>query len=196
MLHYLVKHVLDINTMIKIAKIRLESPLLGDKEDGTGVKRFERTTDSSTMYLNNDVFRWALEEAICLMRLDHLVDPDFIVEILPIRRPTFVLYNRKYTDKISGQKKSVSHEAIRGGSVLTLELLVLNKLPKTKKINGLRPPTDDELKVILTCIGKFFGLSPWGSYTGKYGRFELLNLEEKEEKLCLGTEEKETHTEK
>jgi hypothetical protein len=182
--------------MIKVAKIKLESPFLGATEDGTGVKRFERSKDSNLIYLNNDVFKWALEESISLLKLDHIINPDFIVEILPIRRPTFVLYNRKYSDKISGKKKSVSHEAIRSGSVLTVDLLVLNKLPKSQKNNDLRPPNEDELKMILAATGRFFGLSPWGSHTGKYGRFELISLEEKEEKLCLGTEEKETHTEK
>lgn len=176
--------------MIKELKIKLELPFLGAREDGSGVKRFARTNDPNTIYLSNDVFRWALEESVNLLQLDQIIDLDYIVEILPMRRPSFVLYNRKFKDKSSGQMKSVGHEAIRSGCVLTLDILMLNKLP-SKSNNKLRAPTEQELNQIFTAIGKFFGLSPWGSHTGKYGRFELLTITDKE--TCPGTEEKATN---
>ena len=177
--------------MLKEIKIKLELPFLGAKEDGSGVKRFERTKSEDLVCLSNDVLKWAVEESLLLLQLDQVINPDFIVEILPIKRPSFVLYNRKYKDKTSGTVKSVGHEAIRSGCILTMDLLLLNKIPG-KPNKNLRAPSDSELHQIFTAIGKFFGLSPWGSHTGKYGRFELLTITEKNT-TCPGTEEKATN---
>ena len=63
---------------------------------------------------------------------------------------------------------------------LTLDILVLKKLPKTFNNANLRAPSTNEIKTVFTTIGKFFGISPWGSHTGKFGRFDLIEFNEKE----------------
>lgn len=166
--------------MIYEIKIKLESPMLGQMEDGTKVKRFERTKDQDFIILSNEIFRWAVEEAVALLRWDNLISTVYMVEIMPIKRPTLILYNRTYKDKISGNKKVTAHECIRSGAVLTMDLLTLNNLPKSAVEKNLKPPTKEEMQKIFEVIGKFFSISPWGSYTGKYGRFSLISFEEKQ----------------
>lgn len=160
--------------MIYTIKIKLESPLLGNTADGTKIKRFERAKDQDKIMLSSDVFQWAVNESLGLLRLDQVVNQDYFVEILPMQRPALSLYNRNYKDKISGKPKSSQYECIRSGAVITFDVLVLGNLPKSVNSLSLRRPTDKEIEFVFSTIGKFFSLSPWGCATGKYGRFELL----------------------
>ena len=166
--------------MLYTLKVKLDSPILGNLEDGSGVKRFGKTADGEFIHFSNDIFKWAVEESLSLLRLDNVISSEYFVEVLPVRRPTLVLYNRKYKDKISEKFKVSSHEAVRAGATITLDILVLKKLPKTFNNANLRAPSTNEIKTVFTTIGKFFGISPWGSHTGKFGRFDLIEFNEKE----------------
>jgi hypothetical protein len=166
--------------MLYTLKVKLDSPILGNLEDGSGVKRFGKTADGEFIHFSNDIFKWAVEESLSLLRLDNVISSEYFVEVLPVRRPTLVLYNRKYKDKISEKFKVSSHEAVRAGATITLDILVLAKLPKTFNNANLRAPSTKEIKTVIATIGKFFGISPWGSHTGKFGRFELIEFNEKE----------------
>ncbi len=164
--------------MLYTAKIKLTSPILGQMEDGTKVKRLEKDKEGDNIILSKEVFSWAIHESLSLLQLDKVVNPEHIAELLPFKRPTIVLYNRNYTDKISRKPKVMQFEAIRSGAALTMDMLVLNDLPKTVKEMGLRAPTEKEVRSILVTIGKFFSISPYGSTKG-FGRYELLEFEPK-----------------
>lgn len=84
--------------------------------------------------------------------------------IMPASSHTFV---RNYS-----QVKTDQFESFRKGTILTVEFLIRQTLPKA--------PTLLQFQHLLSFVGTWLGLSPWGSKFG-FGRFELIDATDPEQ---------------
>lgn len=134
---------------------------------------FARANDGKVI-LPLDHWKWAVEEAVDGLRLSS-VDQECFHSVLEIEAPTTFLYSRNYT--LNGQKKSSHHEAMRKGAELGFQMLITKKPPVRgdKPQQGKLPPTPAETEQVLKYIGRFLGISPFGSHMG-YGRFNLMSV--------------------
>lgn len=159
--------------MIYALKIRLTSQMLGNVNSHEKVRRFERCRKSSDLQPDPVLWRWALAQAAQSLHLR--VETDAIAIPPGIRAPTLSLYRRHfYKDGKKGRKERVfeDFECINVGAVLTIYLQVASSLPgePNKKV-----PSRADLENLFVFIGKFVGLSPWGSRFD-YGRFDVVEL--------------------
>jgi hypothetical protein len=133
------------------------------------VRRFVRTSDDE-LTLDLAQWTWAVNEAAQALHLSF--DTGSIRFPISIQRPTLVLYNRKWHHL--GKRREEMFESIRDGAELTFEVM----LTSVSEDETRRPPTAEEFRKVMECVGKTIGLSPWGSKYS-YGRFKVLSLTEK-----------------
>lgn len=159
--------------MIYTPRIKLDSAFLGSQYKDK-VMIFVRDKDHK-MLIPTDQWEWAVEEATASLRLSHVATRCFLPPS-PIYLPTTVMYNRNYSR--GGNKESCMHEAVKKGAELVLELPISSSVPpRSSASQNLVPPEPCEIEQVLKFIGKFLGLSPFGSEKG-YGRFSLLSIEQ------------------
>lgn len=131
--------------------MRLESPMLGSVTTKDRIRRFARTSTDHDIEIHNQQWGDRIKKASLDLGI-HI--PDGGVKLPQgFRPPTLHLYQRRYN-----RTKSELFEAIRKGTVLTIDI-----------VTSL---SEDDFEEILTHVGKYYGLSPWGSKFG-YGRFYL-----------------------
>ncbi len=153
---------------IYVTKIRVTEPLLGDCPSHDGVYRFARTSDDKRLLLDSSRMHFCFDEAIRALDLQTTVSASQIRADCELRPPTLHRFVRQFTK--NGKRTEVLHESIRTGTVLTFEVAVLEQAEPGG--DGLRGPEQHELVGILTVIGKYMGISPWGSKF-EYGRFTV-----------------------
>jgi len=156
--------------MLLQVKIRLTSPLLGDKMNTGGVRGFTRTKQISNdeVPLDSALWVWAITQAAESLNIK--ITGDMFRIPAKIQAPTLNLYNRRWTTK-AGKKKVDMFESIRAGSVLTIPILLFSAVPGNNVENSVI--SEQDFIAALALVGTFIGVSPWGSKFG-YGRFEIL----------------------
>jgi len=156
--------------MLLQVKIKLTSPLLGDKMNTGGVRRFTRTAQmrNDEIPLDSALWVWAITQAAESLNL--YITGDMFRIPTKIQAPTLHLYNRRWTTK-TGKKKVDMFESVRTGSVLTIPILLFSEVPTS--ITKDRVVAECDFIAALHLVGTLIGISPWGSKFG-YGRFEVL----------------------
>ena len=158
--------------MLYELKLRVVSPWLGDIRRGKDThRRFQRGHTKSVLAFDLPRLQWTFKEACDALHLDH-VDVKTIRMEEGFRSPTLISYRRRYN--YQKQKQEDFFEAIREGTVLTMQVLVTRPMPESNLPK--KPPTQEELEQIFKFVGSMLGLSPWGGHFG-YGRFDVESLE-------------------
>ena len=163
--------------MLYEIKIKVTSPWLGDKKGVDQVRRFQkRTLDDGAEGFSIDLpyWCWALGEAIDALHIGNILIVDHVRVEDAIKKPTLVLHNRRWYDKV-GKPKTEMFESIRENTTLNFKLVVT----KAQLLgNALTVSvTKAEIMSIFNFIGKYIGLSPWGNKFG-YGRFRVVEVVE------------------
>lgn len=157
------------------ARIKVESAFLGNKSlSGTMV--FVRDKNGG-LVIPVDQWEWAVAEACASLHLTG-VEPKCFLPPVPIYIPTTALYSRNYTRE-GMKKESCMHESVRKGAELSIDMVVSSTpTPRSSLDKNLETLDSKQIEQILKFIGRFLGLSPFGSEKG-YGRFSLLELKTK-----------------
>lgn len=158
-----------------MVKIQLESPMLGDQQDNDGVHRFERSKKEGWILTDMDRWHYALSEATTTLDLASSLAASQIRVDLEWRAPSLHRYVKTRRDPKTGAARETTFECIRTGTMLTFEVAALES-PEPDSI-GLRGPDAEELTEILRVVGKYVGISPWGSRFG-FGRFTVRSIHE------------------
>lgn len=144
--------------MLLEIKIRLDSPFLGEKpKNGHGIRRFRRLHNGQV-----DAKPQIWRENLKLAARQLILDVDIDRTVVPpdgIDPASIHLYRRTY----SGTKVEL-FESFRSGTVITMEFLLREDLPKH--------PDPDELTRILNCTGRYFPVSQFGGKFG-FGKFHM-----------------------
>ena len=157
--------------MLYRIQIKLTSPWLGDQSTHQDIRRFRRYKGSDKLETNVVQWKWAIKQAAESLRM--LVHYDTVQAPPWIVSPTLRYYTRKFRKGGQGPVKKENFEMIDSGTVLTFHMQVHSDLPGKK---DAKPPSRVELKQLLTFVGRFVGLSPFGS-TFDYGRFEVREVQ-------------------
>ena len=166
--------------MLYEVKIKVaDKPWLGQQKSKDKTRKFRRDK-RNRIAIDSVQWQWAFESAA--KALDYAIDVETIRTESGIPAPSISLYNRKYHSR--GKPMEEMFEAIREGTVLTFDILLM----ESGAVGGqvYRAPSQEELHHILDYVGMFIGLSPWGSRWG-YGRFELVDLSRKSNKINVTT---------
>lgn len=156
--------------MIYRLKLKIvEKPWLGQQKTREKIRKFRRDK-KGRVSIDSVEWQWALASAA--RALECKIDVGTIRTESGFDAPGITLFNRKYHHK--GKIHEEMFEAIREGTVLTIDILVM----ESGEIDGQQynAPTQEELLWIFEYVGMFIGLSPWGSKWG-FGRFEVESLE-------------------
>ena len=162
--------------MLLRVKIKLKSPFLGNCRTTDKIRRFDRSKAfKHDIQVDMVRWNWAIEEAIEALGMD--LDPSAVRVTPNYKAPKLELYVRRWRDGKTGKQKEEMFESIKSGAVLTIDVLVINnKEPEGSNADDVfKKPTKEDLKDILSLVGRMLGLSPWGSKFG-YGRFEVLAI--------------------
>jgi hypothetical protein len=160
--------------MLYELKIRVVSPWLGDiRRSKDTHRRFQRGHTEDVLAFDLPRLQWSFKEACDALHLDH-VDVKTIRMEEGFKSPALVSYRRRYNYQKKQQEDFF--EAIREGTVLTMQTLTTRTAPETT--SAKKSPTQEELAQIFKFIGTMLGLSPWGGHFG-YGRFDVISLETK-----------------
>jgi len=151
--------------MLIQAILKLKTPLLGSQQTKERVRRF-RKTESGQISVDPGQFLSNLGVAAEALEFD--ISTDLIRVPDGIKAPQINLYIRSWRDS-SGLRKE-DFECVRTGTVLTIPLLIM-----AGHENDPLPPTINELHEMLSFMGAWTGLSPWGSKFN-YGRFEVQDV--------------------
>jgi hypothetical protein len=155
-------------------KLKVASPWLGDIRRGKDThRRFQRGHTDDLLAFDLPRLQWTFTEACDALHLAH-VDVKTIRMEEGFRAPTLTSYRRRYSYQQNKKQQEDFFEAIREGTVLTMQVLVTRNLPNHQ--TALKPPTQEELSQIFKFVGAMLGLSPWGGHFG-YGRFDVISLE-------------------
>jgi hypothetical protein len=157
--------------MLHKVRIRLSSPLLGDKQTRERVRRF--STAEGFLMLDQAHWFWACREAVTALHLDE-VESETIHQPSKMLVPTIHLYNHRYRSA-TGRQQQEMFESVNSNYVLTFYLLVTS--PEVGTTSTKRPPTLEELHKVLDLVGEHIGISPWGNKFG-FGRFKVLEVNE------------------
>lgn len=144
--------------MILQLKIKVDSHLLGDKKEEDGIKRFKRLNNR----IDLDSFKFKEKIIEALSDLNFICAENTILFESNFISPTLHLYKRTYS-----KLKVEYYEIIRKGTVLTFNIII-------KEGKDMCPNTD-LLRQAIENVGKFYGISPWGSKFG-YGRFSVISM--------------------
>ena len=146
--------------MLLTVKIRLTRPYLGElKPDNRGVRRFKRFNNG--VHVNTAFWQSQLQLAARNIHAD--VDAKTIQPPREIFPASIHLYRR-----IFSQVRMELFESFRKGTVLTMDFIVREDLPKC--------PNPDQFKTMLSFVGEYLGLSQFGSAFG-FGLFIVENVE-------------------
>jgi len=153
--------------------------MLGNKRTKEGVRRFDRAKAfNSHIQLDVAQWLWAIQSAMTAIHMEEL-DAQAIRLPLTIDAPAIDLYTRKWMDGRTKKQKRESFEAIKGGAVITIDVVLLEEPdPADGSTRFIQTPTIDEFRKLMTFVGKMLGLSPWGSRFG-YGRFSVESIKKK-----------------
>lgn len=154
--------------MLYEVKLRVtDQPWLGEQRTRERVRRFRRDK-KNRIAINKTEWQWAFASAAKALRFD--IDVATIRTETGFEAPSLNLYTRKYHFK--GKPHEEMFESISEGTVLTIPILVMESREDDKEGQQQRPPSHEELQDILKFVGRFIGLSPWGTRWG-YGTFEI-----------------------
>jgi hypothetical protein len=168
--------------MIFELQMKLTTPWLGDVVTHEKIRRFRRYRGGEHLEPDAVQWRWAVKQAAESLRLN--IHADTVQVPAWIKAPTLRLYTRKLRKAGKGQLKTEDFEMIDKGAVLTIHLQVHSDLPRDKSAKG---PSRAELLQLFTFVGRFIGLSPFGT-TFDYGRFDVLNVRALEKRDELPSE--------
>ena len=163
--------------MLYDVSIQLTRPMLGDQATQERIFRFTRGRVSPgeegvfVFELASDFWAWLVREAVDALHLEGVLDVSAIRVPMAMEAPRVTTYRHHYRNKFGTQKVD-SFECVSENVKLSFELLLTRPIDED---SGLRAPTAEELKTILEFIGKYLGISPWGSKFN-FGRFDLLEL--------------------
>lgn len=145
-------------------KIRLNTPMLGQQRDPSGIRRFTRAAGNA-LAIDLERWIWAFNEAAKALHLE--VYTGALHPAAGISAPTLVFYNRRWIDRKQGKEtpRSEMFESVRKGTVLTFRVAVTDG-------QELPAPNAEHLKHLFSYIGEFIGISQWGNRFG-YGRFAV-----------------------
>jgi hypothetical protein len=159
--------------MLYELKLRVTKAWLGDIRRGQDkIRKFQRGHTEDILAFDLPRLQWTLQEACEALHLHH-IDIKTIRMEEGLKSPCLISYRRRYTHRKKQQEEFF--EAIREGTVLTMQVLVTQPLPNSTS-HG-KPPTLKELEQIFSFVGSMLGLSPWGGHFG-YGRFDIIHLNE------------------
>jgi len=164
------------------ARIRLDTPLLGDKHTGAGVRRFSRADRRlERLPLEAKLWAWALSQSAEALRIPY--SDDMVRVASSIRCPTLAMHARSYRKAAGGALKKELFESVRAGTVLEVQFMVFSKPAPDAAVSGII--SVENFRRVLETTGSMVGVSPWGSKFG-YGRFTVLDVSE-EGALDVGT---------
>lgn len=165
--------------MLLLCRFRMNTHLLGIKltplGKGLTIRRFERTEEGS-LKTPLAIWDWALRETISNLGWRDVVDWSAIRPDPVFNTSQLGIHRRSYYK--GEMKKTEDYECVDPGMTVTQPML-LTEAPdniSTRKKVGSRTPTLEEVSVVMECIGRYCGISPWGNRYG-YGRFELDGVE-------------------
>lgn len=156
--------------MLYEIQIKLTTPWLGDVVTHTNVRRFRRYRGGEHLEPDAVQWRWALRQAAESLRLGFHADT--VQTPAWIKAPSLRLYTRKFRKGGKGRVREEDFEMIDKGTVLTFHLQVHSGLPGKK---GAVPPSRVDLQQALVFVGRFVGLSPFGT-AFDYGKFEVRDV--------------------
>jgi hypothetical protein len=149
--------------VILTVKIKLTTPYLGElKPDRGSVRRFKKQGQMIAV----NVAQWQEQFRLAARQIGVDFDPKTIQPQAHFRPAAIHLFVRRFN-----RIQQENFESFRAGTVLTLEFLIREDLPKC--------PKPSELKTMLMIVGEYFGLSQFGNGFG-FGRFKVLSVEPKE----------------
>lgn len=156
--------------MLHSVTLKLTRPLLGDKRTSSNIRRFQRDESDACIELEPSFWFWTVRQAVLALSLNS-VDESTIGVPGSVKTPALALYAHGYYGR-DGRRREDRFECVRSGTHLTFEILLTESLEK----DGRRAPTLEEFTSILKFVGKYLGISPWGSKFD-FGRYELLDLQ-------------------
>jgi len=165
--------------MLYELRIKLTSEMLGEQQTHQKIRRFNRPKNlNGNILLDIPYWSWAISEA-CEALSFRDVDGSRIMMDRSLRSPSLQIHVRHWmqTNGRTGKKtrKEEKFESIPVGAELSFKLIVSEKPDPSKRADGERSPTEDELFKIFETLGQLIGVSPWGSRFG-YGRFDVMHV--------------------
>ena len=136
---------------------------LGATRSHDKVRRF-RKNDKRDIVLDISTWLWALKNAL---PVGSNISVSTIRLPLSLRAPTLVLYRDKHERM---------YEGITPNTVLTFPVF-FTACPPPNVDEGMRAPTLEEFKQLLSFVGERVGLSPYRSEEG-WGRFKVESIKE------------------
>ena len=151
-------------------RIKLRTPLLGSQQTKERIRRFIKGSDKH-IKLNAAQWMKAFHQAAKELRIENL---DFAAIRLPeeLYAPTLMLHTRNFNFK--GAPREELFESIQTGAVLGFKVMVLDRSESAR--DDEHAPTLDEFSRLLSCIGEWIGLSPFGGQFN-YGRFVVSSID-------------------
>jgi hypothetical protein len=147
--------------MLYAVQLRLESPLLGDRTPDTmGVRRFQRGKNNE-IHIPVSIWRSLLDQAQADIGSHYTLDSVNMPET--IRVSSTQMYTRRYN-----RTKIDFFESVQKGASVRFDVLVRNQ-------NIKDAPGAPGLHSLLSHIGEWIGISPWGVKFG-YGRFKVVHI--------------------
>lgn len=165
--------------MLLLSRVRLSSNLMGIRRTpvrGGCVRRFERLPDGR-LKTPLPVWDWALRESFETFGWRDLVDWSSVRPDVAFQAERLDIYTRRWNK--GAEKMHEDFEAVLEGQEVSLPIIV-SQGPDAigmRRSVKTRMPDLDELAAILSFIGRFLGISPWGNRYG-YGRFELIDIKQ------------------
>lgn len=143
--------------MLLEVKIKLTSPFLGDVHSKEKIRRLKKNGNGNIVI--NEA-QWLDTFALGAKQLNIPFDKATIMLEEDFEAPSIHLYRRVWL-----KTRSEMFESIRKGTEITFQMILRDDLENC--------PTIEQLVAIFELVGKFFGLSQWGSGKFGYGRFKL-----------------------
>lgn len=146
--------------MLLNLKLRLVTPMLGTRKVPKNPARQLERVANNRIAINEAL--WLDQMRLAAKQLGIPFKDEFVMLDEGFDTPSTNIYKRVY------KKTNVEYfEAISKNNVLNIDIILRDDLPGCCSVI--------ELKNILELVGKFFGLSPWGSKFG-YGKFKVEEL--------------------
>ena len=168
-------------------RLRLRTPLLGNQQTPENVRRFVRDDAFRPPRLKVDLAQWYWAVGQAMEALGYSGLDQFAVRFEDsMQAPKLQLYVRRWSDTKRGDREQEMFESIGKGTILTFHPLLLSTQEPSQAESRRIPPTPEELRKVMSCVGDMLGLSPWGSKFG-YGRFTVESLEATNEPIGLAS---------
>lgn len=155
-------------------KIQLTTPIMGSQATTEKIRRFRRGLLPDTITIEPDMWFWTLRQACqAIGGMEHF-------DVTTLRIPngivarTFSIYTHSYTRE--GRQLREQFESIRRGAQLTFDVSLTDLEPTATRRTEDRAVDEETMHKLITYIGTYLGLSPWGSKFN-FGRFNVINFE-------------------